>query len=184
MLRKTCSRRNGSAVQRRSTPSITSRRTACLPLRAGSRWIQAWRQTSRRLQRNLVELDRRRVAADVLIQRVEVVLRLLEPLDQVERLGAVADGQGEHLQASLAPLQGVAALVRQPGDDLPDRGQPLRLERPLLCLLEERDVLANLEDRGAPVIFGQVARRSRPSSAACRRGRRPGSQTQVWGFRP
>ena len=83
-----------------------------------------------------VELDRGGVAADVLVEVVEVVLGLLEPVDQVERLGPVADGQGEHLQAGLAALQGVAALVGQPGDHLADGGQPLGLQGPLLGLLE------------------------------------------------
>ncbi len=46
-------------------------------------------------------------------------MRLLEPVDQVERLGAVADGQGEHLEAGLAALKRIAALVCQPGDHLP-----------------------------------------------------------------
>ena len=85
---------------------------------------------------NLLELDRGRVAADVFVELLEVVLCLLEPTDQVERLGAVANLQGEHLEARLAALQGVAALVGQPGDHLADGGQPLRLERPLLRLLE------------------------------------------------
>ncbi len=68
---------------------------------------------------------------------VEIILGFLEAADQVQGLGPVAHGQGEHLQAGLAPLQSIAALVRQPGDHLPDRGQPLRLKCPLLCLLRE-----------------------------------------------
>ena len=128
-----------------------------MSLRAGSRWAQASRQTVAQIAGTLVELDRGRVAADVLVEVMEVVLGLLEPVDQVERLGPVADGQGEHLQAGLAALQGVAALVRQPGDHLADGGQPLGLQCPLLRLLEERDVLADLEDRGAILVVGQVA---------------------------
>ena len=117
-LRNTWSRRNGSPAQRRSTPSSDSLRRACLSLRACSRWAHDSRQTARRSQRDLLELDRGRVAANVFVEVVEVVLRLLEPGDQVERLGAVANLQGEHLETRLAALQGVAALVRQSGDHL------------------------------------------------------------------
>ncbi len=42
------------------------------------------------------------------------------------------DDKPEHLQASLAALQGVAAFVCQAGDDLPDRGEPFGLKRSLL----------------------------------------------------
>ena len=86
-----------------------------------------------------------------------MVLRLLKPADQVERLGAIADGQGEHFEARLAALQGVAAFVRQPGDHLADGGQPFRLECPLLGLLEERDVVADAQNRGPVFVVGQVA---------------------------
>ena len=40
-----------------------------------------------------VEHDRRRVAADVLVEAMQVVLGLLDAADQVERLGPVADGR-------------------------------------------------------------------------------------------
>ena len=46
----------------------------------------------------------------------------------------------------------------QPGDHLADGGQPLRLEGAFLRLLEERDVLADLEDRRAVLVVGEVAR--------------------------
>ena len=59
-----------------------------------------------------------------------MVLGLLKPGDQVERLGPVLDLQGEHLQARLAALQRVAALVGQPGDHLADGRQPLGLTAP------------------------------------------------------
>ena len=112
-----------------------------------------------------------------------MVLGLLEPADQVERLGPVADGQGEHLEAGLAALQGVAALVGQPGDHLADGGQPLGLQGPLLGLLEERDVLADLEDRRPVFVVGAGSARSRPSSGASRRGRGPGSRSRGSGDR-
>ncbi len=86
-----------------------------------------------------------------------MVLSFLDPIDEVESLGAVADDQGEHFQASLAASEGVAALVRQTGHHLADRGQPFGLHGALLGLLEERDVLADLEDRGAIFVIGQVA---------------------------
>ena len=63
---------------------------------------------------------------------MEVVLRLLDAGDQVEGFGPVLDLQGEHLQAGLAALQGVAALVGQAGHHLADGRQPLGLQRPLL----------------------------------------------------
>ena len=91
--------------------------------------------------RGRLEPDRSGIASDVFVEGVQVVLRILEPGDQVKRLGAVAHGEGEHLEARLAALKRVAALVRQPGDDLPDGGQSLGLEGPLLGLLEERDVV-------------------------------------------
>ena len=53
----------------------------------------------------LLELDRGGVAANVFVEMVEVVLRLLEPADQVERLRAITDPQGEHLETRLAALQ-------------------------------------------------------------------------------
>ncbi len=130
MLRKTCSSRNGSTAQRRSTPSIVSRSAACFVLAGRLEVGPGLAPDGRQIARDLVEVDRRGVAADVLVEVVQVVLRLLEPVDQVERLGPVADGQGEHLEAGLAALQGVAALVRQPGDHLADRGQPLGLQVP------------------------------------------------------
>ena len=107
---------------------------------------------------DLLELDRGRVAAHVFVEVVEVVLCLLEPVDQVECLGAVANPQGEHLETRLAALQGVAALVRQPGDHLADGGQSLGLECPLLRLLDERDVVADAENRRAVLVVRQVAR--------------------------
>ena len=106
---------------------------------------------------DLLELDRGSVAANIFVEMVKVVLCLLEPADQVERLGAVADAQGEHLETRLAALQGVAALVRQPGDHLADGGQPFRLECPLLRLLDERDVVADAQNRGAVLIVRQIA---------------------------
>ena len=86
-----------------------------------------------------------------------MVLRLLEPVDQVERVGPIADGQSEHLQARLAALQRIAALVGEAGDHLADGGQALCLKGPLLRLLEVGDVLPDLEDRGAVLVVGQVA---------------------------
>ena len=119
-------------------PPISSRRTACLSLRALLEMGPASRQIIAQVAGGLLELDRGRVAADILVEVMEVVLRLLKPGDQVEGFGPVPDGQGEHLQAGLAALQGVAALVRQAGDHLADGGQSLGLKRPLLGLLEIR----------------------------------------------
>ena len=150
MLRKTCPSRNGSTRSAGRAPSIASRSDGRSARRAaGSRCAQASRQTSRQVAGAALQPDRGRVAADVLVEVVEVVLGLLEPGDEVERLGAVLDLQGEHLQAGLAALQGVAALVGQPGDHLADGGQPLGLQRPLLGLLQVGDVLADDQDRRA-----------------------------------
>ena len=56
--------------------------------------------------------------------------------------------------------------MRQPGDHLADGGQSFRLERPLLRLLDERDVVADAENRGAVVVVRQVA--SVPDDRAAR----------------
>ena len=171
-------------AQCRSTPSSRLVEDGllrpCGPARGGPR-LPA--RSCRRSQAALLELDRGRVAADVLVEVVQVVLRLLD----AGRSGRAPRGgrgrQGEHLQAGLAALQGVAALVGQPGDHLADGGQPLGLQRPLLRLLEERDVLADAEDRRAVLVVGAGSARSRPSSGASRRGRRPGSRSRGWGCR-
>ena len=147
--------RDAAQVDARRSPR---RSTACLPLAGRFQVAPGLAPDRAQVARGLVELDRGGVAADVLVEGMEVVLGLLDAADQVERLGPVADGQGEHLQAGLAALQRVAALVRQPGDHLADGGQPLGLQGPLLGLLEERDVLADLEDRGPVLVVGEVAR--------------------------
>ena len=84
-----------------------------------------------------------------------MVLRRLEPRDQGEGFGAVLDGQCQHLQARLAPLQGVAALVRQPGDHLADGRQPLGLHGALLSLLDRGDVLADGQHGRTPLVVDQ-----------------------------
>ena len=118
MLRKTCSRRNGSAGAAQVDAVDRLAQDGLLVL-AGRLEVGPGLAPDRaQVARGLLELDRGRVAADVLVEVMEVVLGLLEPVDQVERLGPVADGQGEHLEAGLAALQGVAALVGQPGDHL------------------------------------------------------------------
>ena len=106
------------------------------------------RQTSARSQARTSRRDRRRIGPDVLEEAVQVVLRRLEPGDEVERLRPVLDLQGEHLQADLAAMQRVAALVAQAGDHLADGRQPLGLQRPLLRLLQGRDVVADRQHAG------------------------------------
>ncbi len=97
---------------------------------------------------------------------MKVVLRLLKPSDQIERVRAVLHAQGQHLEARLAALQGVAALVRQPGNHLSDGGQPFRPQRPFLRLLDESDIVADAENGRAIVIVGQIA--SVPDDPAAR----------------
>ncbi len=63
--------------------------------------------------------------------------------------------------------------MSQPGHHLANRGQPFGLHGPLLSLLEERDVLTDLEDRGAIFVIGEVAcvpqhRAARPVAAGDR----------------
>ena len=151
MLRKTCTRRNGSTAQCRSTPSISSRRRASSAL-AGRREVLP------RLRARLTgkvagppfELDRGRVTADVLVEVMEVVLRILNAVDQVEGFGPVSHLPGQHLQASLAALARALRLSwARPGDHLADGRQPLRLERLLLGLLQLGDVLPEGQDREA-----------------------------------
>ena len=105
-----------------------------------------------------LQADRRRVVPDVLEEVVQVVLRLLGTADQVERRRPVLDVQGQHLEAGLAPLQGVPALVGQPGDHLADRREPLGLQGPLLGPLQLGDVVADAEQGLAPLVVLQEAR--------------------------
>ena len=174
MLRKTCSRRNGSTAQRRSTPStVLAQRRPRGPARAGSRCAQASRQTSRRSHGAPLQLDRGGVAADVLVEVVEVVLGLLDAgrSGRAPRAGP-RTVQGEHLQAGLAALQGVAALVGQAGDHLADGRQPLGLQGPLLGLLQVGDVLA--DRRGSP---GRPRSRRRRRAFQTIQRREPSRQT-------
>ena len=78
MLRKTCSSRNGSATQRRSTPSsLLAQRGLASP--AGELQVGPGLAPDRReVARAPVELDRGGVAADVLVEVLEVVLGLLD----------------------------------------------------------------------------------------------------------
>ena len=64
----------------------------------------------------------------------------------------------QEVAKDLAALERIAALVRQPGDHLADRGQALGLERTRLRLLEECNVMTDLEDRRSVLVVGQVTR--------------------------
>src|SRR5262249_4435512 len=59
----------------------------------------------------LFQLDRRRVAADVLKEPMEPILRTLNGLDQLKRLRTIFHFQGQHLEVGLYQLQGVATFV-------------------------------------------------------------------------
>ena len=145
MLRKTCSSREGSTAQCRSRPSISSRSTASRPSRRGP-GASTPAPDLGQVAGPPLEADRGRIAPDILVEGEEVVLRLLEPSDEVEGFGPILDLQREHLQAHLAAIQGVAALVGQAGDHLADGRQPFGLQRPLLGRPQFRDVVADRED--------------------------------------
>ena len=87
---------------------------------------------------------------------MQVVQGLLLSADQFDRPRPVPHLQCEHLQVCLAALQGVAALVRQPGDHLPDRRQPLGLQRPLLRPFPIGDVPVICDDRSDARVGQQV----------------------------
>ena len=69
------------------------------------------------------------------------LLGTTDALDQIERFRPISNLQLEHLQASQAPLECVAAFVGQPGHHLANGRQALSLPCPLLCLLEGNDAV-------------------------------------------
>ena len=74
-----------------------------------------------------VQHDRRRVVADLFVEMVQAVLGGLHAVQEVERLGAILDFQGQHLQAGLDALHGVAVFVGQSRDHFANGRQPLGL---------------------------------------------------------
>ncbi len=77
-----------------------------------------------------------------------MILRFLNAIDQLQRLGAILHFPFEHLQARLTAGQRVAALVGEAGHHLPDGRQPLGLQQLLLGALE---ILLG------PPVFGDAA---------------------------
>ena len=84
MLRKTCPSRKGSPTQCRSTPSTTLAKRRPRRPRGGHRGSPRPRARSRQVADTKLQVDRGRIAADILEEVVQVVLRRLEPGDQVE----------------------------------------------------------------------------------------------------
>ncbi len=72
-----------------------------------------------------------------------MVVRPLNPAYKMQRFRLLFQFELQHLQAGLAPLEGVAALVGEPCDHLPNRGQPFRLQHAFLRLPPFADVAHN-----------------------------------------
>ena len=128
-------------------------------------------------------MDGGRVVSDILVERVEVVLGLLEPGDEAEGFGPILDLQGEHLQAHLAAMQGVAALVAQDGHHLPDGRQPFGLQRSLLGGPQFRDVVPDGEDAEGAT-RGVLERLARPFDGALAPGLRDDGTNETTALGP
>lgn len=77
--------------------------------------------------RPAIQHDRRRIFTDLIVEMVKVVLGRLQAIEVIERQGTVCDLQGQHFQAGLHPLHGVAAFVGQPRGHFADGGESLGL---------------------------------------------------------
>ena len=78
-------------------------------------------------QRPAIQHDRRRVLADFLVQMVQAVLGGLHAVQKIQCLGTILNFQGQHLQAGLHALHGVAVFVGQPCHHFADGRQPFGL---------------------------------------------------------
>ena len=113
----------------------------------------------------------------------QVAVGALQPVQQVQRLGLILHPPAQPLQARLAALQQVAALVGKLRRHLPDGGQALGLQRLLLRLLQLGDVVPDKEHSlrrrrpsprpGNTLADHSTQRSGRPGSAArsCSAGR-------------
>src|SRR5262245_11288958 len=85
-----------------------------------------------------------------------MVLRLLSAFDQLNGFRPVLHFHGEHLQASLAPRQGIAALMCEAGHHLPNGRETFRLERLLLSIDQRGDILAHRKYGRSSLVVGQT----------------------------
>ena len=86
------------------------------------------------------QMERRGPLPHLLVKSVEVFLRPLCAGDQLQGLGAIFHFEREHLQAGLAPLEGVAALVHQRSHRFANGCQPPCLTGSFFGLLAGSDV--------------------------------------------
>ena len=98
-----------------------------------------------------VQHDRRGILADLFVEMVQAVLGDLHAVQEVEGLGAILDFQGQHLQAGLHPLHGVAVFVGQPCGHFADGrqafGLPLRRHVAVACHVPDLATVAQPRGR-------------------------------------
>ncbi len=134
--------------------------------------------------------DRRSILPDLFVKQLQMLLGSHRSGDEIERLGPVLDLENQHLQAGLAPLQGVAALVGQAGHRLADGRQPLGLQGPVCRFVESLAsalVFQNLPqpgpqlvrvDRLEDVVFGPSLS---AETALCTSANPVTMMTEAWG---